>query len=945
MIPFTNMILLVSLLTTCVCVHGRRVQGLEEPSTGKSWVSTTNFAFVPEEAFEEYMGQGPGAGSAEFTIWHSFEGDTADDNEESLWLLGYPVRDFSRFDLSVLEKGGSDEDMGNNGLSCSERIEKARIAVRINKNSSELYDHNAYIQDAQSPEDDWKEELEDFKYKFNWHSYINADMLNRNKPRIVYWGFANCKEECTLSPTTAYCGGGISIYYKAHFGQYNYDTKELDEFSFGYHNLLLVTAILLVIYTCGITPSACMVFLSLWAHKRDHITVYLLGVSIIISDLQLLFMVASLGAYAGHGLLEPIGGPLLIGIFLGILSHLCLATLLLSLSGGWTITRRKLRVSGRIRLAIFVTLWITCATGAVIWFAEGQRAGDDAVTGWDGSPPGVMLVILAVVAWARFMRQSSVTMAKFPQHKAFYSRLRILGTQNMLGPAIGAIVSVYTSEMYRFRLFVILSSCGLAVTQIVLLCMYHPRILSGFPFHATVEDMKTYKLKKRSDRIAGLVQRIDGTSGAGADAGAAGAAADGADGGVSTISFTGGARSITNGEESATRALTVDPETGKFRPPSYFDKLQISKLRELSLEVDAAVHHLNEYSVALNEILDEIDTSNVESDAEFTRLVSENSLRDDVHQALHRALAMNSGALRAARGGTAATAASTGSGGRGTHRGGVELPQASSSSSSHPSSGGAWKVAGMASRPRTLSEKEERRRKEVYARAAAGNSSNSGGTQGAYGEETMEGGESDRDGDDDGVDGGDGTPARGRGPSDTAIATPGGRATKSGGGGWKDVSRGYDAVGDRPPSGSDDEEGAPYAYTSIHGPGRESEDALRRQWQGVEQQQLEEERESGPVRGGGGSIKRGVPAPSSAFSPRAPPPSSSGPGAAGDTSPYGALNMANLKEHARNRMLQSAGDGSVIERSSDGEQEEEEDPLMSSMAVHRDHTDDGERRK
>ena len=295
------MYLCLEILLSLGQIDGRIIQGVEQPSTGKSWVYVDNFAFVPKEAYEEYIGRGEGAGSADWKIWHSFEGDSPEDDSESMWLLGFSFLDFRSFQESVLSKGGSEESYNDGeGLSCAERIAKAKIAMRINANSSEHYDHNAYIQDAVSPRDDWKYDLAGYKYMFSWHKYMDAEILGVHKPRSIYWAFANCRSVCTLSAENAYCGGNIDVYYRAHFGQYSDKSGELDEFSYEFHGLLLFSAVMFVIYTAFITPSACLVFLSLWAHDRAHVTVYLLGASILLSDLQFLFLVAPLGAFASH---------------------------------------------------------------------------------------------------------------------------------------------------------------------------------------------------------------------------------------------------------------------------------------------------------------------------------------------------------------------------------------------------------------------------------------------------------------------------------------------------------------------------------------------------------------------------------------------------------------------------------------------------------------------
>ena len=73
--------------------YSRFNYGQEQSESGTSWslLSESYNSFIPEEAYSEYLGgKGTrGAGYAKWNIWHSYPGNSSDEDGGGLWLLGY----------------------------------------------------------------------------------------------------------------------------------------------------------------------------------------------------------------------------------------------------------------------------------------------------------------------------------------------------------------------------------------------------------------------------------------------------------------------------------------------------------------------------------------------------------------------------------------------------------------------------------------------------------------------------------------------------------------------------------------------------------------------------------------------------------------------------------------------------------------------------------------
>lgn len=848
-------------------------------SRSKSWMTLgdAKFDHVPYEAFEEYMGS-KGASWYEWDIWHNFEGNSTSNNDESFWLLGFATRDFKSFQKKVLSRGGSPSSEG--GLSCAERIAKAKIALIVNAHTSNgTISRNGY------------------KYHYHIKKEVVKDTLGRNKPRTVFWSFANCKAWCEPTFEDPYCGGTILVDYMQHQWLENYDTNKKSELGFGLQGIDTTLYVSSVIQVFVLTPFAVSTYISLWARKMNHPTVTLLMSGIFIYAIGAVMLTIATAVCASYGRLV-VGWLIALSVATYLCGHLCFVSLFLLLSGGWTITRRKLKVVNRARLAFFTTTYfilslISLVSGAIARVEENTRA---VYNSGAGGAAGIVLVL----GWLHFMRGCSITVSKWPEYKVFYLRLRLVGTLYVMTMPTLFLVGSLVSHFFAFKIILVGTSIAYILAQIVLVAMYNPYIFpSAFPFHATIGDMKLYKLKKKKDRILQLADSLQDT---GAGAGLAGEGSvmkpggSSSDSNVSVVSFTGGVGSVTLNNQDHSESSLID---SKLRPPSYFDKVQIRKVKEISKEVDAAIAHLNEYSLALHAVLEEVDTSNVKGDEAFEKAVRAKTFQGELAQAVLSMHDTYTSLRTRGKGDDLSSESFHWNKGLSRNSGGATSDEGANGDAGFEDGLTRWREAGMANRPRYLRASSSQR---------SGMNDRGGDRAGAPqypsldlakdDEETMEG---------QGVKNSDAEAfVSSIGGSNihrkAAISTPGGRG--DGNRGWR--TPGYDVTDASTKSGGEGVLGE----SPPSGPGKESEEAQRRQWEDVERQQLNE------VSGGASYFGKSRNSPVKRV-PLSPAP-------VGSASPYTQLDMTNVKRHAKRRMNAAGGESDASSEVSEEERGEKD---------------------
>ena len=668
----------ILVITTFSSSISRKISG--KIDTSESWIFLERFAFVPEEGFPLYMGDA-GVGLAQWEIYHNFNAsaqnrgptnswanweypstNNINGSASGIWLLGFPMRSYANFVDRIASKGGSDSTYGQSGYSCSERIEYAKIKIKINEQNSVPFDANSLSKDSGPPN---PKDLQPYKYKWQGSINITAEILQQTSPKMIYWVVANCGLEktpknaqtalnsvsaayCSVTPSNPYCQGSLQVYYVGHFTQ-QFVGERINRNSggtfilgmsseVGYNFIGIGDAMLIVacIHTGGVMPFAVIVALALWAKKRMHMTVWLLLVAIVLQFFSYLFtLIYQFQMNNGDN-----GQAYLFyaGRFSHILADMGIIALLLCLAGGWTVTRRKLKMWGRVRLLVFMIAYFMGQFAALVWYSFTLGSGRQYLL---ESPAGIMALVLLGFAAFRFLRQCELAIRKWPEHHSFWFRLRALGIVYILHLPVLNLISLGFSEMFNTKIVWIGEIVSIVLCMICLLLLYHPRLFpASFPFHAQIEDMKMYKLKQAEDIDASVIMKqtalektnvISFTGGAVATAQPVAAGGDDpSDSRKKAINFTG-TRAVSFTGGTSVSAAKLD-SNGKLIPTSYFDKKQLRTIKTVQEEVDAVIASLNEYSHSLQEILNRVNTESDPSQeaAVMVETTTTGSLREDM---------------------------------------------------------------------------------------------------------------------------------------------------------------------------------------------------------------------------------------------------------------------------------------------------------------------------
>jgi len=179
------------------------------------------------------------------------------------------------------------------------------------------------------------------------------------------------------------------------------------------------------------------------------------------------------------------------GTMLSFISEALFISLLFFLAGGYTITRRKFPLKGRVRLATFLTIYFTIALTLTSW---------DAFESWEYPPShpfdsalGVLLLVLYTIIGLRFRRFCNITVAQFGLKVGFYKKFKRWFTLFLLRwPIIVVFAGIVLVPMDMSRGIMVVEGLVLVIAQAAMLMLYHPNVhhsiftLEIFPSHSTL---------------------------------------------------------------------------------------------------------------------------------------------------------------------------------------------------------------------------------------------------------------------------------------------------------------------------------------------------------------------------------------------------------------------------------------------------------------------------
>ena len=210
----------------------------------------------------------------------------------------------------------------------------------------------------------------------------------------------------TFAPTMTpieddnYCQGSIDVDVRLHLT--NSGDEKSSEFSWDKSGMFQAYITFFVLYTL-LGMFAYNIGAGLSARRKFHHTVKLLLLSIFVEWLATGCEMLNLNKYAGMGY----GIPFLnsISLYLHHIAQLVLIILLICLAKGWTIVRRKVSISGRMKIGVYGTVYFALVVTALIWRDIGFEPAE--VVYYMEAPPGIMLACMNIVAalWFRYVKR------------------------------------------------------------------------------------------------------------------------------------------------------------------------------------------------------------------------------------------------------------------------------------------------------------------------------------------------------------------------------------------------------------------------------------------------------------------------------------------------------------------------------------------------------------
>jgi hypothetical protein len=205
---------------------------------------------------------------------------------------------------------------------------------------------------------------------------------------------------------------------------YDFRLRNLDqtfpEFSAEESNKLPY-AILEFSFACLLGAFSVHLTRELLALDKFHHTVKILVASVVFFWASSLSALLHLGVYASDG--EGTEGARKTSSLLFWASDALLLLQTILVAKGWTIVRRKISATGRVKIAAALTIYSLGVASARVWY-ETVYTEATALTEWE-TWPGAFVITMRCLVLVWFLRCVSLTMRKYKAKRAFYTKFGI----------------------------------------------------------------------------------------------------------------------------------------------------------------------------------------------------------------------------------------------------------------------------------------------------------------------------------------------------------------------------------------------------------------------------------------------------------------------------------------------------------------------------------------
>lgn len=329
--------------------------------------------------------------------------------------------------------------------------------------------------------------------------------------RYIFLVFANYDEACggacpptPLTVESAFCDSEVSsacagpsrLEYRFRFLNKGYG-RTLREFSYDELALFPTSITFFCLYSILLVISA-LVRRMLVVKRKLHFSARMLCDSVLIEWCSHLLSLQFYWQFAVRGSAPSM--LLASSRALRSLVDLELVLLFVILAKGWTVVRRKLEASSRIKLAICGSTYGIVSLVAQAWSIIAYHPAKISFT-YDGYP-SVFLAVVRLAATVWFWYSVRTTLRTFASKQGFFRKLRFFGIAWFVSLPTSVLVAHVCDDTYRASVFHTIDNIGVASAHIGLVLMYNPstQFNQTFPFHTmTTESLGL--LKRRPNRL------------------------------------------------------------------------------------------------------------------------------------------------------------------------------------------------------------------------------------------------------------------------------------------------------------------------------------------------------------------------------------------------------------------------------------------------------------
>lgn len=321
-----------------------------------------------------------------------------------------------------------------------------------------------------------------------------------SRSRWFFFALGNCdsKESGIIPPTASscknytnpdgtsglFCDAGVDAYW-----YFNFTNGEGPDMYFGSDesSVFITTVVFVVFYIalCFYTMRVRNILINI---RKYHVTVKIIIVSVIAATIQVTLELVNYAQFRNSG--STSWSFKSFSTFFGWVADWTLILTLMLLMKGWTIVRRKISATGRVRIAIFLVVYGCTQIACTVYFWYGV---DHALVVYVyNSWPGYVLIVLRVCLFMWMVRANAVTLRKYDAKHGFYTKFTTLACVWVLSVPILVCINYAVDEYMRFKLLYGLEYAFLFLTQSVIINMYNPNSWlfgKSFPFHATTTAM------------------------------------------------------------------------------------------------------------------------------------------------------------------------------------------------------------------------------------------------------------------------------------------------------------------------------------------------------------------------------------------------------------------------------------------------------------------------